>query len=103
MRIWAKVKKKQRIREQLELPYPLEGDWDEVQLQNILNKVCEKLDLARPIILATHIEQMNRYSKTSFKKADFIDLIDFDSFDIEWIGEKKAELDQYTKIMNDFS
>ena len=56
----------------------------------VLHELCQALDLARPVILTKHINELDRFSHTIFKQSDFMEPIAFDRFEIEIFPEKKT-------------
>lgn len=103
MQLWGKIIKHDRIQKQDEVDYDLQSDWTEESLQEALVVLSRQMDLSRPVILRKHVEQMNRYGKTSFYQEDFVEPIYFKRLDIEWLGERNNSMDDYARMMNDFS
>ena len=91
MRLWAKIKRNHRTVAQAECALTHFGDWDVDSLHAALEDICKDLDLARPVILGKHVREINKFSRTSFKKADFIEKINYDALEIEIINEEKAK------------
>ncbi|MDO4564136.1 MAG: hypothetical protein Q4C04_00790 [Clostridia bacterium] len=60
----------------------------------ILDALCKPLDLARPVMLSNHIRDLNRFARTVFRSADFMEGIDFDQFVIEIFPEEKKKTNE---------
>ena len=90
MKIWAKVWKQHKIISEAvrEFPArPLDADgWN-----SVLTDLAKPLDLARPVLLNKHVQELARFNRTVFSQADFIEGISFDSFELEIFPEKKKE------------
>ena len=52
----------------------------------ILDDICKKLDLSRPVILKKHEKELER-----FRPSDFMESVDFDKFELTIYLEKKRE------------
>lgn len=91
MKIWAKIINNQRIEVSVvqefasARPSDLQG-WSEV-----LHTICQQLDLSRPLILSKHLNELTRFSMTSFKKDDFMEPINFDRLELEVLREEKKK------------
>ena len=48
-----------------------------------MSSICEKLDIATPIILNKHIYHYVAFKNTTFLPVDFPESVDFDKFVIE--------------------
>ena len=81
MRAWGKIKTEDTIRDDVTV---VSGDFE-----SCLIKVCEHFDLTKPIIVAKHKNEINRFSRTVFYPDDFIEQTWFDTLEIEIISEKK--------------
>ena len=90
MKIWAKVIQNHKIINEAvrEFPArPLDADgWNPV-----LTDLAKPLDLARPVLLRKHVQELARFNRTVFSPADFIENVWFDQFEIEIFPEKKKE------------
>ena len=86
-RYWGKIIKKNKIaadRVILRADLPASDTIDE-----IVQAVCEPLDLPRPVILSKHIKELSVFHRTRFSADDFMESIAFDSFEIEELIEKE--------------
>ncbi|MDO4572700.1 MAG: hypothetical protein Q4C13_04965 [Clostridia bacterium] len=89
MKLWAKVLKNQRIIDQAVQEFasarPVSADgWSPV-----LAALCKPLDLACPVLLPKHVQELARFSRTIFAAQDFMESVDFDRLEIEIFPEKK--------------
>lgn len=93
MRVWATVRKRQRILADVVREFPtgpgrpgdLEG-WTPV-----IGELAAALDLSRPVILEKHVNELLKFSRTVFRPADFMEPVEFERFEIEIFPEKKKE------------
>ena len=54
---------------------------------NSLTKACLELDLAEPVWFESNINEFKTYSKTRFRKDNFIESVSFNVFEIQVIEE----------------
>ena len=66
-------------------PFDAEG-WG-----RLITELVKPLDLASPVLLKKHIEELARFNRTWFTQADFIENISFDRFELEIFPEKKKD------------
>lgn len=93
MRVWVMIRKKQRIEKQYIYKVEPTTIIDENNIHELMAEGCKKLDLAHPIILPKHIQQLNEYRKTSFYAFDYMEEIAFDAFDIELVEDETKKQD----------
>ena len=90
MRIWATVRIDHQIADETIMEFPQSAqsvkDWGE-----IISALCEPLDLARPVILRKHENDLKRFSRVVFKPDDFMEAVNFDKFEIEIFPEEKKK------------
>lgn len=91
MRIWAKTTIRQTIVNQTVREFGSLRSFSYEELTAILHELCQDLDLARPVLLDKHVREFSRFQRLTFKAADFMDSIPFDTFEIEVLKEKKKE------------
>ncbi len=60
-------------------------------LEQMIQALCDPLDLPRPVILSKHLRDMGEFRHTRFRADDFMEDVAFDSFDIEELIDKKME------------
>ncbi len=80
-RLWLKVMKENRIRQQEALPCV----WGEEK--DVLVELCKTLDLPAPIWLSKHESEYARFRRTSFKPEHFIESVEFDAMEIEFLDD----------------
>ena len=88
MKLWLKLITDSKITAHDTVDFPqsaLTPNW----LRRTLQAPCAAMDIAVPVILKKHMNQLKQFSHTAFKSADFIEPITFDRFEIELIAEKK--------------
>lgn len=56
----------------------------------LIGEACHALDLARPVILQKHLQDIDRFSRAIFKAEDFMEPIAFDRLEIEAIPDNQA-------------
>ena len=81
MRIWGKIKIEDRIQKDLTL--------DATGFAMAVEAVCTSFDLSKPIICAKHHAEIKNFSRTVFYADDFVESVDFETLEIEIIGDKK--------------
>lgn len=89
-RLWGILRRKQRIWQDEVVDVP--GD-DAEATQDALSELCYKLDIPRPIWLKKHTDEIERFGHTSFTQDHFIETIEFDRFEIEYLREKHRSTD----------
>ena len=66
---------------------PLDADdWS-----RLIAEIAKPLDLACPVLLNKHVQELARFNRTWFTQADFIESVPFDRFELEIIPEKKKD------------
>ncbi|SKA85146.1 hypothetical protein SAMN05443428_106120 [Caloramator quimbayensis] len=87
IRLWGKIIKNHKII--LHEEYCCNENIDyQLQLKKCITEICSKLDIQKPYFLQKNLEEYNNYKKTSFTQENFIEEIDFDSFEIVVLEEK---------------
>ncbi len=81
MRVWGKLKAEDMILQDITLNSP--------DFESALVAVCEHFDLTKPIICKKHLNEIKNFRRTIFYADDFIESINFDTFEIEIIVNKK--------------
>lgn len=91
MHIWFIVRRRHKIIQQTEMPLSNpDQTWTEERLHEVMNEPCRAMDIARPMVLAQNVEDMQQFGRTSFRKSDFLDTVDFDSLSIELYDDEKT-------------
>ena len=81
MRFWGKIKIEDIMKADVTL--------DEKDFAGAVSAICDKLDQSKPIICAKHHSEIKSFSRTVFYPDDFVESVDFDTFEIELIGKNK--------------
>lgn len=81
LKIWAKIIKNDKIINTT----VVEFDTNRISFFELVKSVCEKLDLATPVLLNKHYEDLRKFNLCTFTKNDFIEKINFDRLLIEKI------------------
>ena len=90
MRIWAKTVKHQKIHSEVVREFALARPSDLEGWMPVLHELCQAFGLSRPVVLEKHIRELDHFSHTAFRQADFMEPITFDRFEIEIFPEKKG-------------
>jgi len=90
VRTWGKLIKNNRIQnhETISTEYSPNSD-DNLNL--IVEQLCDKLDISRPLILSKNIKEMIKFGQTKFFKDDFIETIHYDRFELEILREERRK------------
>lgn len=89
-RLWGILRKRNRIWK--DVVVEVYGD-DADATQDALGDICYKLDVPRPIWLDKHTDEIERFGRTSFVQEHFVESIEFDRFEIEFLREKHRSSD----------
>lgn len=57
----------------------------------LIADIAKPLDLACPVLLQKHVQELARFNRTWFTQADFIEQVLFDRFELEIFPEKKKD------------
>ncbi len=83
MKVWGRVRKDNKtVKEAVIVIEALKKD-DVRDWTDPIGEVCRELDLARPVILKKHLDEIDRFSNTAFKQQDFMEPLGFDKLEIE--------------------
>ena len=80
-RIWAKVLQDDHIQKQF--VYESENKFSYSDFFTYLSDICVELDVPTPVLLKPHIFNYAKFNHVAFRKADFIEQINFDKLLIE--------------------
>lgn len=94
MKIWAKTIKSHKIVTEVVQEFALARPSDKEGWTPIIQELCQKLDLARPVILNKHINDLVHFSRVVFRSSDFMEPIHFDLFEIEIFPETKKKANE---------
>lgn len=92
MKIWAKVLKHHKITSEAVREFPVRPS-DAKGWNSVITELAKPLDLACPVLLNKHVQELARFSRTVFVPADFIESVSFDRFELEIFPEKKKTVD----------
>ncbi|MBQ9793081.1 MAG: hypothetical protein IJW32_05040 [Clostridia bacterium] len=81
VRIWAKVVKGEKILN--DTIFEEFSSFDPDSFFDYIANICEKLDIATPVILSKHIFHYLNFNNATFLPADFPEEIEFDKLVIE--------------------
>jgi len=81
MRVWGKVKIEDSIKEDVIVTAE---DFNAALLE-----VCEHFDLTKPILVHKHYAEIEKFNRTIFYPDDFIEVVSFDTLELEIIVDKK--------------
>ena len=85
--IWVRLMRKTRIDQDTTVECTMDH-WQEA-----LEEACHKLDVPRPIWLNKHTDEIDRFGRTAFIQEHFVESIEFDRFEIEFLREKHRSTD----------
>lgn len=81
VRIWAKITKDEKILK--DTIFESYENFDVDKFFDYISAICEKLNIATPVILSKHIFHYLTFNLATFLPQDFPEEIDFDKFVIE--------------------
>lgn len=89
MKIWAAIRTDNKILQDVVIDFDgiakaRIADWNPV-----IGELCRALDLARPVLLKKHLNDLEHFSHTAFTAADFMEPIAFDKFTVEIFPDKQ--------------
>jgi len=90
VKIWAKILKHHKIVQEAVREYPARP-LDAEGWSRLIADIAKPLDLACPVLLDKHVQELHRFNRTWFTQADFIESVPFDRFELEIIPEKKKD------------
>lgn len=90
MKIWAKVIKHHKTINEAVREFPARPS-DAQGWNSVLTELVKPLDLARPVLLNKHVQELAKFNRTVFSPADFIESVSFDRFELEIFPEKKKD------------
>jgi hypothetical protein len=88
-RYWGKLIRKNKITADRVLLSPCLPAADTVD--EIIQALCEPLDLPRPVILSKHLKELTQFHRTRFYPDDFMEPFAYDSFEVEQLIEKEEK------------
>ena len=91
MRVWAKVITDHRMQRDVVQEFASARPSDIAGWAKVFPELCKPLDLAVPVILEKNVRELSKFNRTVFKPGDFLESVDFDSFEVEIFPEKKKD------------
>ncbi len=90
-KLWGKIIKNNRIIQS----YTSECDNNNLSKKELVNicleEICREFDIQKPLWLPIHEKDFNRYYKAKFNADAFMEEIEFDAFEIEFVEEQKKK------------
>lgn len=86
IKIWAKVMKDNRIVKQITM-FDNDEKMDYSKFFDYMTQICNKLDIATPLIIKTHIFNYAKFNFVKFTADDFVERINFDCLWIENVNK----------------
>ena len=93
MKLWIKIYQEHKIINQAVQEYNSARPASVNGWAVLVAASCKPLDLACPIVLNKHLQELKRFSRTVFYPADFMEAVDFDRVEIEIFPEKSVNQD----------
>ncbi len=90
MKIWAKILKQHKIIKEAVREFPARPS-DAQGWLFVLTELAKPLDLACPVLLKKHEQELARFNRTTFSQMDFIESVSFDRFEVEIFPEKRKD------------
>lgn len=89
MKLWGTIKNNHKIIKDFvtEIDIPK----GEAAFLSGLKEICAEFDLSMPVVLSKHLDELDKFNRTVFKSQDFLEPINFDSFEIEIFDIKKKK------------
>ncbi len=81
IRIWAKTLKNNKITRQVVYERP--GVTDYSEFFDYVKEICERLEIATPVVIKTHLFNYGKYNFVKFTQDDFVERVDFDRLILE--------------------
>ena len=81
VRIWGRIETDNKIIN--DTIFEDDAKFCEDDFLDYMSSICEKLNIATPIILSKHINHFLNFSNATFSPADFPEEVSFDKFIIE--------------------
>ena len=88
MKIWVKTVLGEKITRSILHEQPV---IDEKNFDETLYQVCQNLDLPLPLVTKTNLRHFFAFNHVKFKPRDFVESVDFDYMELEFVIEKKKK------------
>lgn len=89
MKIWAATRDENRIITETVMEFPNARPRTLEEWSAIVGELCRAFDLARPVLLKKHWNDLAVFRRTSFSREDFMEPVSFHKFTVELFPEKK--------------
>ncbi len=89
MKIWAMVYRGDKIIK--DALYEFDGQLAPKSYTAALQEIAYLLDIATPVSLPVHLDQLKRFNRVKYLPRDFIEEVDFTSVALELVKEDAAE------------
>ncbi len=89
MKLWIRTQKGEKILHSVTVDVTAVPDADALTM--LLRETLLPMDVPTPAVLVSHVMHLNRFNLCRFKKADFIEHVDFDSMTIEVMRNEKEK------------
>ncbi|MEG1547831.1 MAG: hypothetical protein RR232_02070 [Clostridia bacterium] len=90
MKVWGILRTDNKIVKDEVFDFEYKHVSDIPDINAILKRICYAMDLSCPILLKSHIRDLEHFNRVVFVADDFIESIWFDKFEIEILREKKS-------------
>ncbi|MCL2484003.1 MAG: hypothetical protein FWD89_00475 [Firmicutes bacterium] len=80
IKLWVKLHKGERLVKNIIHKFELEDGTDYINADDFykqIQKICEGLDIATPVVLSAHFNNFQLFNFCEFKKTDFVDEFKF--------------------------
>lgn len=91
MKIWIKTIVAHKMQDQAVQEFASARPSDSDGWVRIMTELVKPLDVAVPVILKKHVNELTSFSRTVFRRQDFMESIPFDALEIEIFPEKKKD------------
>ena len=88
VRIWGVLKNRDRILQDTVATF--DGS-DLPELQDVVDTLCQLLDIPRPVLLSKHEKEYQNFARTRFSADDFIESVSFKQFELEFLKDKTKQ------------
>lgn len=91
LKLWGLLKSDQKIIQN----HVASSDADGLgAFRSCLDELCHTMDIQKPVILRKHENEFKNFGRTVFRPSDFIEPVEFSSFEVENITQKKEKNDR---------
>ncbi|MDK2799571.1 MAG: hypothetical protein PWP27_910 [Clostridiales bacterium] len=88
LKLWGKMIKNNRIIEQYTAEYA-KNDLSKSEMVNLcVEEICREFDIQKPMWFPLNVKDFAKYGRTVFKADNFIEEIEFDSFEVELLDDE---------------